>query len=404
VRRPFPVPIKLTHEERIIAMSDELHIDILKKGADAWNRWRQAHSEQTPTFSNRHGYRISAPGGANLEGAKFDGVDMTEWDLSGANLTNASLTGAKLLRTNLSGAVLVGASLNGVNMSSTNFFGANLRGAQLVNTQMLRTDFRNADLRDCTVQYASVWDIRTDYAKQDPIYIANTQNSDDPIDWTPFPIDDLEFAQLIYTILRDHKKMAGLMKALAKRVVLLLGHICPEDKKEVLEAMADKLRHLPDPRIPMTFDFLQPKSLNYKETVLSLASLSEFVVADVSEPRSTPMELATILSNLAIPVVCVIQGEGMPFSMISDFQSEIGFVGVVHFKEVGDLIEDFEALVIGPAQDRFNHIQEIKQRVPMDRYTRAFMRSQAQDHGAGSTSPVDRAQHGVAGAPPAASG
>ena len=61
-------------------MADPEHLAILKKGAEAWNTWRQENERVEP----------------DLSGANLIGVDLTSADLSGVDLTGANLTQANL--------------------------------------------------------------------------------------------------------------------------------------------------------------------------------------------------------------------------------------------------------------------------------------------------------------------
>jgi hypothetical protein len=71
-------------------MVDQGHLDILTKGVDAWNSWRQQHPDTKPDLS-----------GANLSGANLSDADLRDADLDRANLHRASLDGA-----NLGGAII----------------------------------------------------------------------------------------------------------------------------------------------------------------------------------------------------------------------------------------------------------------------------------------------------------
>jgi hypothetical protein len=75
-------------------MANDEHVAMLKKGADAWNTWRDENPDIRPDLF-----------GANLIGAYLGGANLSGADLVGANLTGAYLGGA-----NLSGAYLGGSS------------------------------------------------------------------------------------------------------------------------------------------------------------------------------------------------------------------------------------------------------------------------------------------------------
>src|SRR5215469_8495400 len=91
------------------------HIDVLRRGAPAWNAWR-AEQDVTP----------------DLSGAGLRGLDLSGFDLSRADLRNADLRG-----TNLSQANLSGAHLEWTNLFKAVFDGADLAGAFLYEAQFL---------------------------------------------------------------------------------------------------------------------------------------------------------------------------------------------------------------------------------------------------------------------------
>jgi hypothetical protein len=83
-------------------MVDQGHLDILTKGVDAWNAWRQQHLDTKPDLS-----------GADLSGANLSEADLRDADLDRANLHRANLDGA-----NLDGAIIAHTILVDVDLST----------------------------------------------------------------------------------------------------------------------------------------------------------------------------------------------------------------------------------------------------------------------------------------------
>src|SRR5436189_199425 len=54
--------------------------------------------------------------------------------------------------------------------------------------------------------------------------------------------------------------------------------------------------------LTILFDFDKPSSRDFTETVRTLAHLSRFIIADLTDPSSIPQELYAIVPTLAIPV------------------------------------------------------------------------------------------------------
>jgi len=99
-------------------------------------------------------------------------------------------------------------------------------------------------------------------------------------------VDNLEVAQFMYLLL-SREKLRGVITTIGEKAVLILGRFT--ERKELLDCMADKLWSLG--YLPMIFDFDRPTDRDLTETVRILAGLSRFVIADITNPRSVPLEL-----------------------------------------------------------------------------------------------------------------
>ena len=120
-------------------MANPEHLEILKQGAEQWNKWRRGPRDEEPARRR-----------ATLRKAKFSEREIvwaTDWvDLSGANLGKADLIGADLIGANLSGADLSEARLNRANLSEANLSGADLNRANLSEADLSEATLRGARL------------------------------------------------------------------------------------------------------------------------------------------------------------------------------------------------------------------------------------------------------------------
>ncbi len=173
-------------------MADEGQGEILRKGADVWNLWREENPDVRPNLVgvnlqdallDRADFRDTTISGAQLGGAhlhsanfqratligvdlrkaKLSHADLSESDLSGADLSTASLEEAVLREVDLGGAnlceaTLTRAALHGAYLRGTKFCGANLIGADLSAAEIVYTDFSKADLSGANFRGATfIW-------------------------------------------------------------------------------------------------------------------------------------------------------------------------------------------------------------------------------------------------------
>jgi hypothetical protein len=113
------------------------HVDVLRRGVRAWNRWRQENPGLAPVLNDLDlsvGDRQFGPaqgGPVNLSRTELCGAQLGQATLVAANMMGAVLTRADLTDARLTGADLRGARLAYAVMTGTRLDGANLSGADL---------------------------------------------------------------------------------------------------------------------------------------------------------------------------------------------------------------------------------------------------------------------------------
>jgi len=134
-------------------MANPEHLEILKKGVEEWNKWRDDHPEIVPDLSraklsgtdlHEAGLRGEGLSGVNLSGANLREANLSKANLSKANLLRANLREANLREANLRRAALVWADLSGANLRRADLSWASLGGADLSRADLSRTDLREA--------------------------------------------------------------------------------------------------------------------------------------------------------------------------------------------------------------------------------------------------------------------
>jgi uncharacterized protein YjbI with pentapeptide repeats len=361
-------------------MADDHQVRILAQGGPAWNRWRRANPKAIPDLRDVS-FRTSSPnmlgidlaganlrkanlegadfyrawlvgadfrgarlgnaifGEATLGGAKFAGAQACEANFMKAHLPEADFTGATLIgakfygaflekaklrgcslagqwfeRANLKDAFLTkadlsGADLRGANLHGTDLRKAILRNADLRGAQLIETDVTGADFSGARVHGVSVWGIKGAAKSQERLVIS----SDDEATIT---VDDLDVAQFIY-LLRRREKLRNVIDAITSKAVLILGRFTPE-RKAILDAVAEELRA--HRLLPIIFDFKGSTARDLTETIKILAGMSLFVIADVTNPKSSPLELEATVPDYEVPFVIIIQKGKTPFPMLASLK------------------------------------------------------------------------------------
>ena len=128
-----------------------------------------------------------------------------------------------------------------------------------------------------------------------------------------------------------------------------------EGRIAILERLRQKLRGLG--YVPMVFNFDRPESKDFTETVRLLANLSHFVIVDVTNPRSTPLELQAAVPDYMIPFVPILEKGQDSFAMFVDLQRKYDWVlDQIVYSSVDRLIEVTEDKIVRPAEAKFNEL------------------------------------------------
>jgi hypothetical protein len=265
-----------------------------------------------------------------------------EADLSGARFRAADLSFANLTETDLQGA---------------DFTNANLQAANLSQASIVKTCLEGANLVGCRVYGCSVWDIRGEPASQKDLLISAKGEGD-------ITTDDIEVAQFIY-LMYDNKKIRTVINSITSKGVLILGRFSPAKRKAVLDGLRDKLREFN--LLPIVFDFDRPTDKDYTETVQTLAGMSLFVIADVTSPKSTPLELEATAKQFKIPFLPIIDTsvDRHSFAMLVDLQKNYHWVlETLKYDTKQKLLDNIKVVIIDRALEKHNELRAQKAKEP----------------------------------------
>jgi uncharacterized protein YjbI with pentapeptide repeats len=316
---------------------------------------------------------------ASLGGAFLRGVNLRNAELSGANLTMAHMKNACLRGANLSGSILRRTKLNKANLRGANLSGANLweaflgkadlnkanlsdailtganlseallKEANLTGSILLQTTFTGAVLSGCKVYGISAWDVKLKNAMQEGLIISREGQ---PI----ITVDNVEVAQLVYMLI-SHKKIRNVIDTMTGKAVLLLGRF-GDGRKAILDAIAIELRKRN--MLPIIFDFDPPRDRDVTETVMTLAGLCKYVIADLTQPKSVPHEARTVIPDLAVPFVPLIEGSEDPYSMFPNLHKYPWVLDLVRYENQTQLLAVLESQILQPAEEKYLFWQKKK--------------------------------------------
>jgi hypothetical protein len=350
-------------------MANIEQLEILKQGVDVWNKWRQENKAVTidlskSNFDNANLERVDLRSAslysssfckANLERANLNRADLWHTNLRKARLANASVQRAKL-----SLADLREADLRKVNFSKTDFREADLRGADLSEAileqaQFVDTKLHKAVLSNCFVYGISAWNLDLEGTIQKDLIITERKKPE-------ITVDDLEIAQFIFLIL-NNQKLKDVINSISSRGVLILGRFAIPERKAVLDGLKEKLRDFN--LLPIVFDFDRPVDRDLTETVQALASMSMFVIVDVTNPKSTPLEMEATVKQFMIPYLPIIDVsvDEHPFAMMTDLHNKFHWVlQPFGYKTKEQLFDNIKVAIIDRAVDKVNELRKQKAR------------------------------------------
>ena len=332
-----------------ISSVSKVHTIIIRRGVSVWNTWRKDNENIIPNLTNAH-----------LAYKNLDRVNLSTADLRSADLQGASLREANLFKANLSGANLSHANLENSNAEEVNFTYADLRSANLKRSNIIKADLshanlNNADLRGgkldgCQIFGVSVWNTLLEKAQQKNLRLKH--NTEEHV----ITVDDIQMAIILH-LFSKKGGVREILDTLTRKVVLILGRFTKE-RLMVIRAIEEKLLKLG--YLPIIFDFEKPMQRSFTETTTWLAGLSLFIIADITDAKSIPQELITIIPNYIVPLVPIIQKDSELHWMLNDLFQYQWVLPVQKYDTVEGLIKDFEKVIVKPAFEISNKVLKKK--------------------------------------------
>ena len=152
--------------------------------------------------------------------------------------------------------------------------------------------------------------------------------------------------------LLHNEKIRDVIETIGKKGVLLLGRFT-EGRIAILERLREELRKRDF--LPIVFNFDKPDTTTFTQTVRLLAGMSRFVIADVTNPRSAPLELQATVPELMVPFRPIIEEGEKPFAMLEDLwiQYRDWVFEPLYYSSLEALAAALDEKIIKPAEIRF---------------------------------------------------
>jgi hypothetical protein len=189
------------------------------------------------------------------------------------------------------------------------------------------------------------------------------------LDWsqeTPETIADLLIEKLTVAS-RDYAAFAkrlsqetilNFIDEATSQIVFILGRFSPK-RKAILDALREALRI--QGYVPILFDFDKPGSQDLTETVSTLASLSRFIIVDLTDPSSAPYEVGKIASNHIRPIQAIFHSskeERRVFAMFPDLVRRYHWVlPPYEYQNQDQLFATLKEHVIEPAEQKARELE-----------------------------------------------
>jgi hypothetical protein len=244
----------------------------------------------------------------------------------------------------LSGANLIGASLFRADLIGANLWRADLSGADLQFATLVEADLTDADLTGCRIYGIYAWGLKLERAKQQNLLTTRVGEPD-------ITVDNIEVAQFVHLLLHN-EKIREVIDTIGKKGVLLLGRF-REGRIAILERLREELRKRDF--LPIVFNFDKPDTKTFTQTVRLLAGMSRFVIADVTSPKSVPLELQATVPELMVPFRPIIEEGEKPFAMLEDLwiQYRDWVFEPLYYSSLEALVAALDEKIIKPAEIRF---------------------------------------------------
>lgn len=201
------------------------YIELLSRGAKAWNEWRINYPFKAPCLREVNFVNaFSGSGFYNLPefyGVNFSDVDFNCSSFRNSTFCDCTFDGAKITFSDLVDAYFQSCTFKNVNMrvckigsahfidcifedsdlsycsaENTSFHGSSFKNTALENISFVKSDFSNTVLDGCRVYGISSWNLNLDNSEQRNLVITKKNEPE-------ITVDNIELAQFLYLMIKE---------------------------------------------------------------------------------------------------------------------------------------------------------------------------------------------------------
>lgn len=280
----------------------------------------KAHFERS--FFRKAKFRNSELSYVKLNDSKILFSEIFNCNFKTSMLYNSIFEDCKFEECNLSNTLFTSGKIINSTVSDTDLTKVDFR-----NTQLTADTFINCDLSKSKIFGVSTWKLSLINTIQEDLRISDVGEP-------KITIDNIEVAQFIYLLL-NNEKLRNVISTITSKVVLILGRFT-SDRMQVLNLLREELRHRN--HLPVLFDFDRSLSRDITETITTLALLSKFIIADITDPKSIPQELSQIVPHMtSLPVQPIILCGHEEYGMFEHFQRYPWVLDIIEYKDSDDI-------------------------------------------------------------------
>ncbi|MGA2121286.1 MAG: pentapeptide repeat-containing protein [Methanoregula sp.] len=265
-----------------------------------------------------------------FNGSNFSYASIFDTDFSDSDFFGCKFFGTELAHSNFTNVEFSGSDMTYANLSESNFENSILNNVEFHGAILLDTTIDGANLSHSHIFGVSVWGLIGEPKEQLDLLIT-------PWDEPAVTVDNIEIAQFIHLLLTN-EKLKNIIDTVTSKVVLILGRF--NDRKIVLETIKNQLREMD--LTPIIFDFTKPGTRNLTETIGLLARMSKFIITDITDPKSVPHEIYSIIPHCpSIPIYPILEKKKnrivKPYAMFADFKKYPWVSEIIYYEKIDEI-------------------------------------------------------------------